>query len=61
MEKGRENLLKNEEISGGKAHTNTQKLILNIFTITDVFLNQNRVNVYEHMVKISIIRLKLLR
>ena len=29
---------------GGKAHTNTQKLILYILTITDVFLNKKRVN-----------------
>ena len=36
-------LNKNEEISGGKAHTNTQKLIQNILTVTDVFLNQKRV------------------
>ena len=41
-------LLKNEEISGGKAHTNAQKLIRNILMVTDVFLNQKRVNVCEH-------------
>ena len=46
-------LPKNEEISGGKAHTNTQKLILFILTIIDVFLNQKRVNLYEHMVKLA--------
>jgi hypothetical protein len=34
-------------ISGGKAHTNTRKLIQNILKITDVFLNQKRVNVCE--------------
>ena len=42
---------KNEEISGWKAHTNTLKLNWNILRITDVFLNQKRVNVYEHRVK----------
>ena len=41
----------NEKISRQKAHTNTQKLNLNILVITDVFLNQKRVNVCEHMVK----------
>jgi hypothetical protein len=44
-------LLKIEEISGGKEHTNTWKLIQDILMITDVFLNQKRVNVCEHMVK----------
>ena len=44
-------LPKNEEITRGKAHTNTWKLILYILTITDVFLNQKRVNVCEHRVK----------
>jgi hypothetical protein len=29
----------------------TWKLIQNILTITDVFVNLKRVNVYEHMVK----------
>ena len=38
-------LPKIEEISGGKAHTNTRKLNHNISTITDVFLSQKRVNV----------------
>ena len=38
-------LPKNEEISKGKSHTNTWKFIRNILTITDVFLNQKRVNV----------------
>ena len=42
-------LLKIEEVSGGKAHT--QKLIWNILTITDVFLNQKRIKVCEHMIK----------
>jgi hypothetical protein len=32
-------------------HTNTLKLICNISTITNVFLNQKRVNVCEYMVK----------
>ena len=36
---------KNEQISGQKAHTNTQKLNWNVSTITDVFLNQKRVNI----------------
>ena len=31
--------------------TNTQKLNRNILTIIDDFLDQNRVNVCEHMVK----------
>jgi len=38
-------LLKNEEISGQKAHTNTWKLNRNISTITDLVLNQKRVYV----------------
>ena len=42
---------KNEGISGRRAHTNTQKLNLNILTITYAFLDQKRVNVCEHMVK----------
>ena len=46
-------LPKIEEVSGGEAHTNICKLIQNILTITDVFLNQKRVNVCEHMVKIA--------
>ena len=46
--KGKGNLLpKNEEISGGKAHTNTRIIIQNILTITDVFLNQKIVNVCD--------------
>ena len=44
-------LTKIEEISGGKAHTNTRKFIRNISTVTEVFLNQKRVNVCEHTVK----------
>ena len=52
--KGKEKLLpKIEEISRGKAHTNTCKLIQNILMITDVFFNQKRVNVCDHMVKIA--------
>ena len=39
---------KNEEISRQKT---TQKLNLNILAITDVFLDQKRVNVCEHSVK----------
>ena len=53
--KGKESekkLPKIEEISRGKVHTNTQKLIQNILTVTDVFLNQKRVNVCEHMARI---------
>ena len=43
------NLLpKNEEISGGKSHTNTRKHIWYISTIIDVFLNQKRLDVCEH-------------
>ena len=47
--KGKEKLLpKIEEITRGKAHTNTLNLNQNILTVTDVFLNQKRVNVCEH-------------
>ena len=55
MGKEREKKLlpKIEEISRGKAHTNALKFIQNILTITDVFLNQKRVNICEHMVKIA--------
>ena len=43
---------KNEKISRWKAHTYPlRKVNWNFFTITDVFLNQKRVNVYEHKVK----------
>ena len=41
-------LPKIEKISGGKAHSNTRKPM-----ITDFFLNQKRVNVCEHMVKMA--------
>ena len=52
--KGKEKfLLKIEEISGGKPHTNPQKLIRNISPIIDAFLNQKRVNVCEHTVKVA--------
>ena len=44
----KKNLPKIEEISGGKAHTNKWKLIQNISTITDVFLNQKKVNICTH-------------
>ena len=54
MEKRKGKLLpKSEEISIGKAYTNTQKLIQYISTITDVFLNQKRINVCEHMEKMA--------
>jgi hypothetical protein len=50
MGKERKKLLpKIEEIFGGKAHTNTWKLIRNI----NIFLNQKRVNVFEHTVKVA--------
>ena len=42
-----------EEISNGKAHTNTQKIIHNISMVTDVFLNQKRVNICDHTTKIA--------
>ena len=42
-----------EGISRGKLHTNTLKLIQNISTITYVFLDQKRVNVCEHTVKMA--------
>ena len=41
-------LPKIEEITGGKAHINTRKLNRNILMVTDIFLNQKRVNVCEH-------------
>ena len=47
--KERENLPRIEEISKGKEHANTQKLNQNNLTVTDVFLNQKRVNVCEHV------------
>ena len=50
--KGKGKLLpKIEEISRGKAHTNTWKLIQNILTVTDIFLNLKRVIVCEHMTR----------
>ena len=42
---------KNKEISGRNAHTSKWKLNWNFLTIIDVFLNQKRVNVCEHTVK----------
>ena len=46
----------------GKAHTNTRKFILYILMITDVFLDQKRVNVCEHTVKMCVcVRLSLRR
>ena len=52
--KGKEKLfLKIEVITRGNTHTNTWEPIQNILTITDVFLNQKRVNVYEHTVKMA--------
>ena len=50
LKKGGKALPKNEEISREKAHTNTWRYIL---TITYFFLNQMRVNVCEHMVKMA--------
>ena len=41
-------LPKIEEISDGKAQTKSWKLIQNILTITDVFLDQKRLNVWQH-------------
>ena len=46
-------LLKIEEISEGKADTNTWKLIQKILTITDAFLNQKRMNVCEHTTQMA--------
>ena len=46
-------LLKIEEISRGKTHTKTRKLIQNILMITDFFLDQKRVNFCEHTIKIT--------
>ena len=46
-------LLKIEEISRGKVYTNTRKLIWNILTVTDIFLNQKTVNVCKHMAKME--------
>ena len=44
---------KNEEISSWKAQINTQKLNWYVSTITNMFLNQNRVNICEYTVKMS--------
>ena len=44
---------KNEEISGWKAHINTRRPTWNVSTITEVFLNQKRVNLCEHIVKMA--------
>ena len=61
MGEERENLLsKIEEISGGKAHTNTHKLIWNILMVTDLFLNQKIVYVCEHMANFSYFVLSVL-
>ena len=49
-------LLKNVEISGRKEHTNKHRLKLHILTITDVFLDQKRVNTCEHMVCFLLIK-----
>jgi len=46
-------LPKIEESSKGKAHANARKLNRNILTVTDVFLNQKRVNVCEHTTKMA--------
>ena len=48
--KGKEKI---EEISIGKAHANTLKLNQNISTVTDLFLNQKKVNVCEHTTKMA--------
>ena len=42
-----------EQISSREAHTNTRKLNWNVSTITDVFLNQKKVNLCEYMVKMA--------
>ena len=48
--KEREKLLPQiEEISRGKAHIN----LIEIFRVTDIFLNQKRVNVCEHTTKMA--------
>ena len=51
--KGKRKLPKNEDISIGKVYTNTQKLIRNILTITDVFLDQKRIIVCEQTVNMA--------
>ena len=42
---------RDEDISEWKAHTNTRKLHSNLSTLTDVFPNQTRINVYEYTEK----------
>ena len=42
---------KNEEVSRWKAQIHTWKLNWYVLTLTEVFLNQKRINVYEHTVK----------
>ena len=44
---------KNEEISGWNTNINTWKLNWNVLRIIDVFLDQKRVKVCEHMVKMA--------
>ena len=39
--------------SPDERHTNTQKLNRKVSTITDVFLDQKRVNVCEHTIKME--------
>ena len=52
--KGKGKLLpKIEEITVRKAHANTRKLNRNILMVTDIFLNQRRINIYEHMTKMA--------
>ena len=56
---------KNEEISGWKAHTNTQKLHWNISMITDVYLDQNEnkcmwtLKVWEAQIQIKWVKKKI--
>ena len=38
---------------GRKAQINVRKLNCYVLTITDVFFNQKRINVWEHTVKIA--------
>ena len=47
---GENSYWENEEISGWKSHINTWKLNWYVLTITDVILNQKRVNLCEHTV-----------
>ena len=46
-------LLRNEEISRQKSHTNIWKLNWDILMIRDLFLNQKSINVREHTVKMA--------